>query len=387
VSIPIGYISGVAINAACVAFALFAPRWRGPLGAVSFGLGLVFNELPFLAWYLLVASTAFAFGQGDIRTSGGWAAVGGAVLVTAGLAVVARRGLRARAAVRRALDDGIGPLDAELAARLRQRRRYGRILFAPFPFRPLRVAKARNLRYGDAGRRNMLDVYHRRGRPAGAPVLVYFHGGGYFRGSKSFQAAALVHRLAAQGWVCVKANYRLRPAVSFPDHLVDAKKVIAWVRRHAPEYGADPGTLFVAGTSAGGHLATLCGLTPNQPPLQPGFESADTSVTAVVSLSGYYGRYYGRDAQEAIPSTPFAYPATQAPPTFVAHGDRDTLVPVATARRWAAQLRGTSTHAVVYAELPGGQHSFDLFHSLRFQAVVDGIEAFAAWVRSRPGAR
>jgi acetyl esterase/lipase len=42
-----------------------------------------------------------------------------------------------------------------------------------------------------------------------------------------------------------------------------------------------------------------------------------------------------------------------------------------------------SSNPVVYAELPGGQHAFDLFHSPRFEAVVDGIEAFAAWVRSR----
>jgi hypothetical protein len=38
---------------------------------------------------------------------------------------------------------------------------------------------------------------------------------------------------------------------------------------------------------------------------------------------------------------------------------------------------------MVYAELPGGQHSFDLFHSIRFETVVDGIEAFTAWVISR----
>jgi hypothetical protein len=36
----------------------------------------------------------------------------------------------------------------------------------------------------------------------------------------------------------------------------------------------------------------------------------------------------------------------------------------------------------VYAELPGAQHSFDLFHSIRFETLIDGIEAFAAWVRS-----
>ena len=53
------------------------------------------------------------------------------------------------------------------------------------------------------------------------------------------------------------------------------------------------------------------------------------------------------------------------------------------ARRFVERLRSASSHPVVYAELPGAQHSFDLFHSLRFEAVVDGIEAFAAWVRSR----
>jgi hypothetical protein len=42
----------------------------------------------------------------------------------------------------------------------------------------------------------------------------------------------------------------------------------------------------------------------------------------------------------------------------------------------------TSSNPVVYAELPGAQHTFDLFHSLRFEAVVDAIEGFAAWVRS-----
>jgi len=54
------------------------------------------------------------------------------------------------------------------------------------------------------------------------------------------------------------------------------------------------------------------------------------------------------------------------------------------ARRFVDELRGVSANPVVYAELPGAQHSFDLFHSLRFDRVVDAAEAFAAWVRSRP---
>ena len=62
----------------------------------------------------------------------------------------------------------------------------------------------------------------------------------------------------------------------------------------------------------------------------------------------------------------------------MAHGDQDTYVPVESARFMAERLRSRSTEPVVYAELPGGQHSFDLFHSIRFEEVVDGVEAFTA---------
>jgi acetyl esterase/lipase len=130
-----------------------------------------------------------------------------------------------------------------------------------------------------------------------------------------------------RGWISrkrwnVSANYRLRPAGQHPDHLVDLKKIIAWVRAHAHEYGGDPQTLFVSGSSAGGHPATLAALTPNDPVFQPGFEDADTSVAAAICLNGYYGNYYGQGAA----SSPLAYVRTDAPPFFIAHGDQDTVV-------------------------------------------------------------
>ena len=199
-------------------------------------------------------------------------------------------------------------------------------------------------------------------------------------GKKNREARALLYRLASQGWVCVSANYRLRPAARFPDHLVDVKKVIAWVRNEGREFGADPAVVFVAGSSSGGQLAALAALTPNARAYQPGFEHADTSVTAAICLHGYYGY---PDTTERSPWSPMAHDGTGAPPFFLAHGDHDTLLPVETARCFAERLRGASANPVVYAELPGGQHGFDRFHSLRFEAVVDGIEAFAAWVRSR----
>jgi acetyl esterase/lipase len=94
-------------------------------------------------------------------------------------------------------------------------------------------------------------------------------------------------------------------------------------------------------------------------------------------LNGCYGQ------GEAGVSSPLAHVRPDAPPFLIAHGDRDTLVPVEAVGHLADRLGSVSTNPVVYAELPGAQHAFDLFHSLRFEMVVDAIEAFTAWVRSR----
>ena len=270
-------------------------------------------------------------------------------------------------------------IDPNLAARLRRRLPLARILLLPLSRRRRDVERVADIPYGDAGRRNLLDLYRHRAHPSGGPVLIHLHGGGYTQGRKNTQSLPLLYRLASQGWVCVSANYRLRPAAQHPDHLIDLKKVIAWVRAHGQEYGADPAVLFVSGSSAGGHMAALAALTPNDPAFQPGFEAADTSVTAAIGLNGYYGNYSGQGAA----SSPLAYVRPDAPPLFLAHGDHDTVVPVEVARRFAARLGGVSSGPVVYAELPGAQHAFDLFGSLRFELVVDAVEAFTAWVRSR----
>jgi acetyl esterase/lipase len=380
---PIGYLVTGVLACWCTLMALAPLRRSLALGVMSFLCGFVLNELPLIAFYYLLAATLLA--AGDIDSPGGWAAVGLVALATAGLVVVAWRGARTGPAVDRALDDGLGAgwrttLDADLAIRLRRRPPLGRILFAPFYFRRRDVERTANISYGDAGRKNLLDVYRHRSHPAGGPVLIHLHGGALFMGKKNREARPLLYRLASQGWVCVSANYRLRPAATFPDHLIDAKKVIAWAREHGREYGAAPAAVFVAGSSSGAQLAALAALTPGDRVYQPGFELAETSVTAAICLHGYYG---DPGSQDQSPWSPMAHDGAGAPPFFVAHGDNDSLLPVQTARQFAGRLRGTSSNPVVYAELPGGHHGFDRFHSLRFEAVVDAIEAFAAWVRSR----
>ena len=283
------------------------------------------------------------------------------------------------------------------------------------PFRRFddEVEVHRDLRYSDAGRRGLLDLYRPRDATLReAPVLLQVHGGGWSVGDKEHQGVPLMLHLAARGWVCVAINYRLSPREAFPAHLVDVKRAIAWIREEVPAYGGDPAFLAVSGGSAGGHLASLAALTPGDPAYQPGFEDADTSVQAAAPHYGVYdfagatgsGRaiqmrdlFLGpkilqrdprRDLTPFEQASPLLRIRADAPPFFVVHGTRDTLVPVSQARDFVAALRAVSEAPVGYAELVGAHHAFDVFPSVRSAHVVRGVERFLrsthdTWLRER----
>jgi acetyl esterase/lipase len=272
-----------------------------------------------------------------------------------------------------------------------------------------RYRAARDVSYGDAGVRNRLDVWKRADLPrdAKAPVLFQVHGGAWMMGQKEGQAEPLMAHLAERGWVCVTANYRLSPRATWPDHIVDVKKALAWTKATIAEHGGDPDFVVITGGSAGGHLSSLAALTPHVPEFQPGFEDVDTSVAAAVPFYGVYDfvNRYGtsRDDMEGFlgqrvfkstladdrarweQASTITHVGSHAPPFFVLHGTNDSLVPVEQARTFVDELRKESTHPVVYAELPGAQHAFEIFPSVRTHATVHAVERFLAVVRSEHG--
>jgi len=356
-NLPWGYLIGAAVLAIP---ALRLPRLPIGPGTAVFFASITVVELPFLAAAAFAASTALAYADGSLASPAGIAA---AALGAACATLTLWRGMRTQRTMQNALGD----------LRLGPRPPLWRLLLHPFAFQPRSIEKIADLAYGPAGKRNRLDLYRHRTAPAGAPVLIHFHGGYYTTGHKSSQSRPLLHRLAAQGWITISANYRLRPDAGFEDHLTDAKRVIAWVHEHGRAYGADPDRIVLSGSSAGAHMSALAALTPGHPRFQRGFEDADTSVSAVVGLGGHYGAYFDGDPD----SDPLAHARPDAPPFLIVHGGNDTVVHPAGARRFAAGLRAVSTQPVLYAELPGGNHGFDLFHSPRFTAVVSAVEVFA----------
>jgi acetyl esterase/lipase len=363
----------VLVVAWCTAWALAPHRPRRPRPAApSFWFSFVVNELPFpaLAW-LVVVTLATAL-DGSLDSPGGFAVAVVAALTAGGLAVIARRGWRAEAEVRRALhDQGIAPPDPVREGAGRPS--LVRLIVWPFSVRPRGVRRVKGVDYGEGGPETRLDLYLPEPGRAPAPVLVYFHGGGFYSGSKSWGARPLLYRLAASGWLCASADYRLAPRASYADALADARRAVEWMREHAAEHGADPERVFLAGASAGAHLAAVVALG--------GRESASAArpaprVRGVVTLYGYYGRMHSRGG----PNSPFDLIGPQAPPFLVVHGDNDSLIPVETARDFARRLATASPGPTVFVKLAGAEHSFGLFDFIRFRAVVDGIEAFLSSV-------
>ncbi len=262
--------------------------------------------------------------------------------------------------------------------------------------------------YGPDPRRNLLDVWRHPDLPrdANAPVVVQVHGGAWVTGNKTPQAYPLMSHLAELGWVCVSISYRLAPKDRWPAQIVDVKRAIAWVKDNIAEYGGDPSFVAITGGSAGGHLASLAALTPNDPAYQPGFTDADTSVRAAVPFYGAYDftdrhglghktlvRFLERrvigepmTVNHAIYDTasPMSRVHADAPPFFVLHGVNDALIPVEQADRFVDLLRAVSREPVAYARLPHAQHAFDVFGSVRAHHAAAAAARFLGSIYARP---
>jgi len=386
---------------------LLRAKRLGPLMPLHFLVGWLVSELPlFHLGAQALLTLAFAAGGALAEPAGQW---GLAVTFAswAGLLLAQARALPSEAIFRRALEEGLGTsylvaVPEERRATLRSGVRATE-LARPFAMRRPGVEVVRNLSYGAAGERNQLDVY----RPAQAgqrrPVLLQIHGGGWTIGKKEEQALPLMNHLVERGWVCVAANYRLSPKARFPDHIVDVKRAIAWIRAQIADYGGDPDFVVITGGSAGGHLAALAALTPNDPLFQPGFEDVDTTLSGCVPFYGVFD-FLDRNrvrvqaamrpflesrvmpgSPEALPelwekASPIAQVGPHAPPFFVIQGTHDSLVFVEEARVFVDALRAATESAVVYAELPGAQHAFEIFHSLRADEAVNAAARFVEYV-------
>jgi acetyl esterase/lipase len=374
------------------------------VGIPAFFAGWVTGEL---APHVLALTAADAAAQvaGRRRNPLGLALAGASA---AGLGYLIAQSRQVQHTAEDSLVEGLGadyldhletrPTPADLAVPWRK-------LVYPFRMRNGAVTVDRNVQYAETGKRGLLDVYTpAAGIPeGGAPVLLQVHGGGWTIGNKDQQGIPLMQHLAEKGWVCVAINYRLAPRDPFPAHVVDVKRAIAWIRENIADYGGDPDYIAITGGSAGGHLVALAALSAGDEAWQPGFEDVDTSVQAAVPHYGVYDfagstglrsaelmrdtflgprvlkKRWEDSPEDFEAASPILRITPDAPDFFVLHGAHDTLVPVEQARLFVDRLRQVSKRTVVYAELPGAQHAFDVFPSIRSSHIVRAIDRYLNW--------
>lgn len=350
-----------------------------------------------LVWQAIATLAFLHFGA--LASWPGWVGLGLVAVQWVGLVALLLQGHRARHTMADALA-GFAPTSTE------HRIRWWRLLI-PFPLRIAHTRRIRDVVYGRAaGRHLKLDIYLPEQRSEKRPAIVQVHGGAWVIGDKGDQGIPLLMHLADRGWVGFNVNYRLSPGATFPDHLVDIKRAIAWIRAHADEYGVDPEFIAITGGSAGGHLSAMAALTSDDPAYQPGFETADTHVDACVPIYGVYDfvdrlglrrkryrdgfigpyvlkAFYDDEPAAFHRASPVDRVNADAPPFLVVHGDRDTMAPLQDARMFVERLREVSASPVLFAEIRGAQHAFDLFLSPRSVPVIEGVADFLDEVRRR----
>lgn len=248
------------------------------------------------------------------------------------------------------------------------------------------------------GRTLRLDIVCPQGEPdAPRPAVIWIHGGGWWDGTHTGGLAEwCCPLLAAHGYVAATIDHRLSGEAPFPAQIHDVKAAIRWLRANAGQYGVDPDRIGVWGSSSGGHLAALAGLTGDLPELEgdvgpAGYSSRVQAVAAacpgtdllrlggemepaVTDLVG--GSLQGKEDLLRLAS-PLYHVGPGAPPFLIAHGTIDETVPFEQGRHLHEALVAAGAESVLIP-LEGLYHNWTA--RVDAPAYAGGIRRFGPMV-------
>jgi acetyl esterase/lipase len=234
----------------------------------------------------------------------------------------------------------------------------------------------------NAGKNQKLDLYIPKNvkHPA---LVVMIHGGQYLFGDKKDEPISM---FLDAGFAVASANYRLSWESIFPAQIIDCKSAVRWLRANAAKYGYDTKRFGAYGESSGGHLVALLGTCADTTKFDIG---DNLSVSSRVQVVGdFYGptdflqmdanrlpggweankpdspasKVIGGSIQENKEKTesanPIIYITKNAPPFYIAHGDRDMMVPYNQSVLLANALKKDGI-PVYFRTVPNGPHAFN----------------------------
>lgn len=218
------------------------------------------------------------------------------------------------------------------------------------------IRRIDDLAYGQAERQK-LDVYLSASGHKNAPVIVMVHGGAWMIGDKAHRG--VVANKAAywvpQGYILVSVNYRMVPEADAFTQAMDVAAAVAYVQRHAAEWGGNPDALVLMGHSAGAHLVGLLSANPrlaSVPGLRPwkGAVLLDSAALDVVTLMSrdhrwFFDKAFGSDKAFWRQASPLHQLTAGAPPMMLVCSLRRGDVSCGAAQRFheEAARRGVKT--------------------------------------------
>jgi acetyl esterase/lipase len=228
----------------------------------------------------------------------------------------------------------------------------------------------RNLEYAKIdGQSLKLDLYlPQKLNSAKKPkLLVWIHGGGWVKGSKTKINPSILH-LVNDGYAAASIDYRLTGLASHPKQIHDCKGAIRWLRANAQKFGYDATNIGVGGGSAGGHLALLLGMSNGIKELEGnvgGNLEQSSAVQAVVDLFGpselklfaKSSKRFGhrKPAKLLNSATPLNYLSKDDPPILIFHGEQDRLVPKSQSEHLHERYQEAKLESALYI-IPGAKH-------------------------------
>jgi arylformamidase len=230
---------------------------------------------------------------------------------------------------------------------------------------PPGITVARDCAYGpDAHQR--YDVY-RSVDAQDAPILIFWHGGGWTNGYKEY-VAFMAQTVVGLGMVLVAPDYRLAPAHRLPAAFEDSLAATGHVIAHAAEFGGRGDRIYLAGHSAGAHLAALVAMRRADAAaagIAPGAIRACLPVSGIMDLhhpeppaSSLEERVYSmvlKDAVDDAVMSPLCWTAGNTVPMVLSHGEFDSARVVLSNRRMATLLARQPAHSALHEE-PGLDH-------------------------------
>lgn len=218
-------------------------------------------------------------------------------------------------------------------------------------------------RYGE-GPRQVADLF-----PAiqpGGPVVLFFHGG-FWRSLSKDHVGHLAAPLVERGASVVLPDYDLCPTITLQGVVAQARQALLWTRQQAQRLNADPDRIYIAGNSAGAHLAAML-MTENW--ARHGLPRAPIAgailVTGIYDLRPIPRIQVNEDVRlspDDVPRlSPQFLPLHCRVPAIVAVGAAEPPLWIEQSRRFAAKLSATGAD-VRLMEMPG-LHHFSITHSL-----------------------